>query len=262
MVSKRRHHFRTIAILTYHSLDDSGSVISVHPRAFAEHMRILYESDVKVVPLRDVLKLINNGQSIEQMVAITFDDGFRNFYKHGLPVLQRYNFPATLFLVTDYCGKNNGWPSQRNSIVSRPLLSWAEVSEMSKDGVSFGSHTMSHPDLRRLPVREVEKELVASKKAIEDATSQPVEMFAYPYGYSNETVRVFTRTHFSLACSTTLGFVSPGSDLFALERLDMYYIRRPVMFRYLLSKEMNVYIRARRKLRRIREGIWESLEWR
>jgi peptidoglycan/xylan/chitin deacetylase (PgdA/CDA1 family) len=249
MLSKRRHNFRTIAILTYHSLDDSGSVISVHPRAFAEHMRILYESDVKVIPLSNVLKVINNGQSTEHMVAITFDDGFRNFNKLGLPVLQRYNFPATLFLVTGYCGKNNGWPSQRNSIVSQPLLSWTEVREMSKDGVSFGSHTMSHPDLRRLPAREVEEEIVASKKAIEDATSQPVEMFAYPYGYSNETVRIFTRTHFSLACSTTLGFVGPESDPFGLERIDMYYIRRSMIFRRVFSREMDVYIGARRKLR-------------
>lgn len=260
MLSKRRHNFQSVAILTYHSLDDSGSVISVRPKAFAEHMRILHESDVKVVPLSNVLEIINEGKSTEKIVAITFDDGFQNFYKHGLPILQRYAFPATVFLVTDYCGKDNVWPSQGSSIVSQPLLNWDEVREMSKDGVFFGSHTKSHPDLTRLPVREVEEELVASKKAIEDATNQLVEMFAYPYGYSNETVRALTRNHFSLACSTTLGFVGPQSDLFDLERIDMYYVRPSMFFQGIFSKEMNLYINARHQLRTIRGWMLARLE--
>src|SRR5258708_5988741 len=98
-------HAGRIAILTYHSLDDSGSVISVSPQVFAEHMRILHELNVKVISLSEVRNLQGATPPGDHCVILTFDDGFQNIYEHGLPILQRYGFPATVFLVTDYCGK-------------------------------------------------------------------------------------------------------------------------------------------------------------
>ena len=67
-------------ILTYHSIDDSGSVISVSPAQFRRHMQILTEKRIRVVPLRDV-------QATPGAVALTFDDGYRNLVEHAAPVL-------------------------------------------------------------------------------------------------------------------------------------------------------------------------------
>ncbi len=241
-----------MGILTYHSLDDSGSVLSTPPGRFAEQMRILSELGVRVVPLGQVRYELGSLRPPERLVAITFDDGFRSVYEHALPVLQRYGFPATVFLVTDYCGKTNAWPGQPLTALRRPLLTWAQVREMSGAGITFGSHTRTHPDLRTLPPSGVEEELVLSKKIIEDAIGGPVDTFAYPYGAYNDTVRHLAEEHFALACSTTLGFVRPGSDPFALPRLDMYYLRHPLVFRRLFSQELDLYIRLRGRLRRLR----------
>ncbi len=246
-----------IAILTYHSLDDSGSVLSTPPHVFAEQMRILANFGVRVVSLSEVQYLLGETVPAEPLVAITFDDGFRNVYEHGLPILEGYGFTATVFLVTDYCGRTNSWPSQSPNIMRQPLLSWAEVKAMAEAGVTFGSHTRTHPDLRGLPSLDAEEELVASKRAIEDVTGRPVELLAYPYGTYDEKVKRLARAHFALACSARLDFARSGSDLFALERLDMYYLGRLMMFRRLFSKKIDSYIRLRRVIRDLRGRIQE-----
>jgi len=252
MLGKDWLHPGTIAILTYHSLDDSGCVLSTSPRIFAEQMRALHELGVSVVPLRDVRRALDGAATSKNLVAITFDDGFRSVYEHGLPILQRFGFAATVFLVTDYCGKTNSWPSQPLRVVRRPLLRWVEVREMSEAEITFGSHTRTHPDLRTVTTRDAEEEMVASKKTIEDATGRPVDALAYPYGAFNDSVKRLAAAHFDLACCAALGFAGPGGDLYALERLDMYYLQRLGWFRRLFSPETGAYIGFRRYLRDLR----------
>src|SRR5689334_22059807 len=109
-------------ILTYHSLDRSGSVISIQPEVFSRQMAFLAESGTPVVPVSAVRKTTC-------AVAITFVDGFRNFYEAAFPVLRRYGFAATVFVVSGYCGKRNDWPTQpRNSgIPTLDLMAWNQV---------------------------------------------------------------------------------------------------------------------------------------
>ena len=244
-----------LPILTYHSLDDSGSILSVSPGAFAEQMRVLHEAAIRTLSLPAAAQALRGGRVPAGVVALTFDDGFENFYQHGYPVLRRYGFTATIFLVTDYCGRDNCWPSQPTHVTRRPLLRWAQVREMSEAGIVFGAHTGTHPDLTRLSSRDAEAEILASKRAIEHALQRPVESFAYPYGAYDDAVKRLTAAHFPLACSTRLGFATAASDLLALERLDMYYFRDPRLFRRLVSGELRTYIRLRRLARDVRRVV-------
>ena len=255
MYKQMRANSKAVMILTYHSLDDSGSVISISPQAFAEQMQILHDLDMKVVPLSNIREVLGGTNDSRPLIAITFDDGFRNIYEHGFPILQRYGFPATVFLVTDYCGKTNDWPGQPLHMKRYPLLTWDEIREMSKGMIEFGSHTQTHPDLTMLPTHRVDEELLGSKRKIEDTIGRPVDLFAYPYGTFDDAVRNVAQSHFGLSCSTFLGFVGRQSDLFALERLDMYYLRQPIPFERLLSKEMDLYIQFRRGLRNLRNRV-------
>ena len=109
--------FSPFAILTYHSIDESGSVLSTSPRRFAEQMGILAELGAEVVSLQELARRMNENSRAGIAVAITFDDGFKNVYEQGLPILRQYRFPATVFLVTDYCGGMNSWPSQPAGIM-------------------------------------------------------------------------------------------------------------------------------------------------
>jgi len=238
------------SILTYHSLDRSGSVISIAPEAFQAQMVWLEESGAPVVPLEAV-------QATPGAVAITFDDGFRNFYEHAFPVLQRYRFPATVFVVSDFCGRRNDWPTQpRNSgIPLLDLMGWDELQEISRAGIVIGSHTATHPFLSRLSAGEISREISTSKAKIEDRLGKPAAAFAYPYGDFTPPVRAAVASQFGLACGTRLAFLSGGDDPLALPRLDMYYLQNPFWFRGLGSFRGKAYVGARGLVRGLRNRL-------
>jgi peptidoglycan/xylan/chitin deacetylase (PgdA/CDA1 family) len=227
-------------------------VLSTTPDIFAEQMKFLRDAGVRVISLSDVADEIGTASNPAIKVVITFDDGFRNVYEHALPILQTHGFSATVFLVTDYCEKANSWPGQTVRMDREPLLRWREIQEMSRAGISFGSHTRTHPNLKKLSIEEAEEELIGSKNAIVDATGRSVDTFAYPYGGYDTAVRNLASQHFRLACSTDLGFVQSDSDLFALERIEMYYFRSLWLFRHLFSPATRAYLGIRKYLRLLR----------
>ena len=234
-------------ILTYHSLDASGSVISVSPAVFREQMDWLAASAVPVVPLDRILQTPGG-------VAITFDDGFRNFFEHALPVLQRHGFPATVFVVSEYCGGYNEWPSQphHHGIPRLELMSWAELEQISQAGVSIGCHTATHPYLSRISAAALEEELHRSRSAMEQKIGAAIDTFAYPYGDSTPQVRQAVGRYFRLACGTSLAFLSSISDPLDLPRLDVYYLRSRFWFRRFQQPRGIAYLRARGWLRTVK----------
>jgi peptidoglycan/xylan/chitin deacetylase (PgdA/CDA1 family) len=135
------------------------------------------------------------------------------------------------------------------------MLSWSEIREMQRAGIAFGAHTLTHPDLTRLPVDGIEAEIVGSKSAIEDALSSAVETFAYPYGCYDNRCREVASRHFVCACSDRLGLYGSTSDRYAMERVDAYYLRSERLFHAMLSRWFPVYVRLRSLPRRVRRMV-------
>ena len=237
-------------ILTYHSLDTSGSVISTAPEVFREQMACLAGTGVPVVPLTRV-------RETPGAVALTFDDGFRNFIDVAVPVLARYKFPATVFVVSDFCGKRNDWPSQPRDggVPTLELMAWEEVRKAAKAGIDIGCHTATHPFLTRLPDAQLDEEMRNCRKAVEDRTGAAADTFAYPYGDFNPRVRQAAERHFRLACTTTMGFLKPHSGWWDSPRLDVYYLRNPLWFRGLGEWYGSGYIYVRSLLRSVRNAF-------
>ncbi len=246
----------TIPILTYHSIDDSGSVVSISPQTFASQMRFLSESSFEVVSLDAVAAAVREGREMPaDSVAITFDDGYRSVYTEAFPVLDQYGFTATVFLVTDYCGRDNDWPGQWSGIRHAPLLGWSEIEEMHRAGIDFGSHTATHPDLTRIPFERAEGEIRQSKAAIEDRLGRPATAFAYPYGRHTAAVREIVGREFRSACSTRLGKIRRDSDPHQLSRVEMYYFSNPALFSLLGSRSGDWYLGLRRVLRGLKSSL-------
>jgi len=241
---------RRSCILTYHSLDTSGSVISVAPQVFQEQMACLAETGVPVVSLDRVRETPGS-------VALTFDDGFRNFFDHAFPVLQRHGFPATVFAVSGFCGGRNDWPSQpRNSgIPILELMGWHELQQIARAGISVGCHTATHPRLSLLSDAQLDDELHGSRAAIEDRAGMLADTFAYPYGDFDPRVRQAVSRHFRLACGTKLGFLSRTSGAWDLQRLDIYYLRHRFWFRGLGKLYGLAYLTARGYARSLRHRL-------
>ncbi len=215
---------RMRGILTYHSLDPSGSAISVDPAVFRHQVEWLASGRVRVVPLPDLLRLPPTADAI----ALTFDDGFANFAEVAAPLLRDYSLPATLFVVAGHVGGTNAWGGRRDSRVpTLPLLGWADLSRLADQGVRLGGHTRTHPHLTRVGPEALRDELGGAAETIRAETGRRPEEFAYPYGDVNQAVAAAAREIYTVGCTTELRWVRPVEDQLRLPRLDMYYLRAP-----------------------------------
>lgn len=219
-----------IPILMYHSVSEQKSggrhpyfETTTAPQVFAEHMTFLKEAGYQTVRLNEAVSQIEPGkQASKPRVVLTFDDGFQDFYTHAFPILQEHQFTATVFLPTRYIAE------ERRQFKSWHCLTWSEVRELHKAGVTFGSHTANHRQLKSLERHEVEEELRCSKETIEDQLGHSVESFSYPFAFP-ETDRMFqgklrellVAQGYKTGVTTILGIVKSSSDQFFLPRLPV-----------------------------------------
>jgi len=209
-------------------------------------MQMLTANAIPVVPLARIVEAPG-------AVALTFDDGFRNFREVAWPLLAKHRFPATVFVVSGYCGRRNDWPGQTAGLPRLDLMSWSELRELTAHGIQLGAHSVHHPDLTKLPEPEVAAELDSCRTAIEQEIGAAVDSFAYPYGAVNQAVRRIAGEQFIHSCGTRLEFVQSDSNPAELPRLDAYYLRRLVWFDHLMRPMGRGYLSVRSSLRRLRQ---------
>ena len=106
----------------------------------------------------------------ERAVVITFDDGWRSQYAYAFPVLQRHRFTATFFVFTNPIGR------------SPRFMSWAQVTDLQRAGMTIGSHGWTHPHLTTAGPRELQQEIVESRQTLERRLGTAITLFAYPFG--------------------------------------------------------------------------------
>lgn len=177
-----------LPVLMYHSVstDEEADVspyyrVAITPVLFAEHMKWIADAGWRGVSLEEGMSTLASGKNpAKPQVAITFDDGFRNFYKSAWPELKHHGFTATMYLPTGFISED------RKSFLGRECLTWDEILEMSLSGIRFGSHTVNHPKLYQLSWDEIESELAQSKQTIEKHLGERISSFAYPYAFPQE----------------------------------------------------------------------------
>src|SRR4030065_1715789 len=122
-----------LPLLTYHSLDSSGSVISTAPSRFRSQMAWLHQKGFQTLSLAEAARLVRAGQPFrERTCVVTFDDGYETVYRDAFPILQELGYTATVFLITGYCGKRNSWPGHVSPVGEQSLLSWTHIEEMAR----------------------------------------------------------------------------------------------------------------------------------
>ena len=235
------------AVLTYHSIDDSGSPISVHPSAFTRHVRWLASGQVKVTSLEDLLRLPPGSDA----VAVTFDDGFENFSTRAAPLLIAHGLPATLFVVTDRAGTTNAWDQHPPpGIPILPLLGWAALERLAASGIGIGAHSRTHRDLTRLDGAALDDEIYGSADQCRSRLGFAPTAFAYPYGRISHAAAVRVSSAFACGCTTELRTLDLPYDAALLPRLDMYYFHQPQRLESWGTEAFARYVRLRRQARR------------
>lgn len=246
-------------ILMYHSISDAAGPTSISPTIFAAQMAAIAEAGVPVISMDEVAARHSGDQPVPYAIAITFDDGFQDFADVAWPVLQSHGFGAMVYLPSGCIGGNESWRGAH--VPPRPLMDWAEIRELTKAGVTFGSHTVSHPDLTKLSAGDVSAELRKSREALEDRLGMPVSHFAPPYGQTTLSVRQVISAEFQTSVGTRLGSVNQNANLFDLPRLEMFYFTDMRHWRRHLTHKGNAYLTARGLLRQMRETLskpWEQ----
>lgn len=235
----------SLPILTFHSLDDQRSAISFPPELFHRWMAYLFKNGYQTISLLTVVDHLGLTKPFpERSFVITFDDGYESVYKEAFPVLQNYGMTATIFLTIGKKGRP-GSEERLPSLEGRPMLTWYEIKEMKQWGIEFGAHTLTHPDLTRLPLEGMRSEIIDSKRMIEDALSTPVMCFAAPYSRYDQRVLEIIRQHFTCACTDKLNLIQLDSDPYSLERVDTYYLRTERLFRLMMTPWFSWYLFVR-----------------
>ncbi len=237
------------AILTYHSIDSSGSPVSLSEQVFRAHARFLGSGRVKVVPLADLPTVPDE----QDAVALTFDDGFLNFVTTGLPVLTGLGLPATIFVVSDAAGGTNAWGGREApGIPTLPLMGWQDLRAAVRAGFEIGAHTRTHADLTTVSPAQVEDEIAGCVERIFAELGQRPRRFAYPYGAVNDAVAAVAREAFDQSVTTELRLFAPGDDAALLPRLDAWYFREDGLLEEWGSPAFRRRIWIRHQGRRVR----------
>lgn len=210
-------------IIGYHCVKDTANSY-LRPTTvadFANQMQYLSEQYTPI-SLEEMVRHLRYGIPLPpNAMSVTFDDGYRDSYENAFPILDQYKIPATIFLTTDFIGTGHipAWENGHYRDNDRLMLSWEEVREMSDHGISFGSHTVTHPRLTTLDFPQVEDQLRRSKDVIEQQIGMAVTEFAYPSGNFNTDVKhAVEQAGYVGAVTTVPGHNGPHADMYTLKR--------------------------------------------
>lgn len=239
-------------IFYYHRVADLGFIDTkaddwnVQPKLFEEQMAALAEF-AEVVPLHEMASRLASHTSKKPLVSLTFDDGYANFFARALPVLERYNLPATVFVVTGLIGQSepmsfDGW-SRRN--ISRAhsdvwrAMSWQEIESCAASSlITIGAHSHRHLKGRESSEAQLVEEASLSREILSARLGERHALaYAYPYGSTRlgyvpqSYVEAVRAAGFKLAVTTDLGLVEKDNDLFLLPRLEASGVDSPSVIR-------------------------------
>jgi peptidoglycan/xylan/chitin deacetylase (PgdA/CDA1 family) len=212
--------------LLYHKISDPPRDARIRGgytpiRRFAKQMKRLKKQGTVFYTASEMIEyFIENRTFPRNGLAITFDDGWKDNYENAFPILLQLGIKATIFLVSSCIGQVSTKALSEGEF-ARAHLSFGEIQTMMKHDFEFGSHTLNHKLLDRIPPEQVISEVAESRKQIEDALSAPCKVVAYPGGLYNDSVRQAAKDAGYLAAFTTVYGPTDPIDLYALNRIEI-----------------------------------------
>ena len=205
---------RVVPILMFHevALEEQHELNVISPENFEKLMNYLKSHNYHVISLNELVSAIKEHKSVSsKSVAITFDDGYENNYTLAFPILKKYQFPATIFVVSGLINTPN-------------FLSSSQINEMIQSGlIEIGSHTKNHVYLPLYPnFEKVKDEIKDSKVELEKLFGIRVRYFCYPSGgFTKEIKNLVKEAGYEGACTTNRGYNPNNRDVFALKRIRL-----------------------------------------
>ncbi|MGQ9682803.1 MAG: polysaccharide deacetylase family protein [Anaerolineae bacterium] len=209
-----------VPILMYHYVSDTPPGADIYRRdltvsvaAFEAQLAYLRAEGYNSITLAELAQHLAEGRPLpEKPIVLTFDDGYEDAFLYAFPLLRQYGFRGTFFVITQYL--DQGLPG---------YLSWEQAALMLANGMEIESHSVSHPDLRKLTQVELEQEIAGSRRSIEEHLNVPARFFCYPSGrYDKRVMAALRAAGYWGATTTAGGIVQTTGELFELKRVRVH----------------------------------------
>jgi GT2 family glycosyltransferase/peptidoglycan/xylan/chitin deacetylase (PgdA/CDA1 family) len=264
---KRRFGMR-LPILLYHSICGTASrllsEISLTPEMFERQIRWLARHGYTAISPHDWFQWVAFGTRLpDKPIILTFDDGYADLVENALPVLRRYGFRASVFLVTSQIGGYNTWDPP-GPVGASPLMSVVDVQSSATRNVDVGAHSRNHLDLTKISFIEATEEILGSANDLYELINKPVTSFAYPFGCFNQEIKELIQRSFETGFSVKEGLNRLRTDLSELQRLfiasDIWFLDFVLRVKFGWSPILSV--RSRMRVRSRFKGLWRFvLSW-
>ena len=203
-----------LPILMYHYIETPPATTTlpnlyVTPKIFESQLQEIKKLNCPTLFMSEAaINLRAHKPLAKNSVALTFDDGYEDFYTQAFPLLKKYQIKATIYIIINRFGQKD-------------YLTKDQVKEMATSGlVEIGSHTFNHPDLRKLKDKETVFEIKDSRRVLQQISGQAVLTFAYPYGdYTIKDLAVASSSGYLAAVSVDPGVKQTNDNIFLLHRL-------------------------------------------
>lgn len=213
-----------ISILMYHQVGNFAPV-RLHRASytnlvhFRRQMAFLKHWGASVLSMSDAVRALRGEIPIPpRAVVLTFDDGYRSFIEHAVPVLRQYGFPAIVYVLAQRAGDAADWYAVDGQ-PTPPLMRWDEVRQLPAQGIEIGSHGLLHTRLAGLPADSLGAELTDSRRIIEDQLGLAVPHFCYPFGSVDQAaIDACAAAGYTSAVTCQRGAARADLDLLALPR--------------------------------------------
>lgn len=187
-------------VLMYHHIgplppdaDDIRRGLTVSAENFDAGLKFLKDGNYNVVTLQKMYQMVAQGEDVSKTVVLTFDDGYDDNYVHALPILQKYGFTGTFFIISGKIGQAE-------------YMTQDQIKKLVSVGNEIGSHTVNHLDLATLPATNLKSEVEDSKSTLEKLIGEPVVSFCYPSGkFSPDVEKAVAAAGYKIAVTTQKG---------------------------------------------------------
>jgi len=199
------HHFQPI---TSH-MSKSMRRWSISPDKFKSQLDWVSSHGFHTITMEELVGHLKHHLPLPlKPIVLSFDDGWKEHYTIVYPLLKKYHYVGTFFIITDSVGHS-------------AYMNWGQIHQLAADGMDIEAHTVTHPHLSALKHAEAQKEIVESKRVLEERLHKPVTVLAYPFGsYNEDTIAITKAAGFEAAATVGLndGYIYRADDSYTLVR--------------------------------------------